>query len=80
MTPFQQALLHGVLGALALAATVVLAVTNKISGADALAIVIAVSGISATGIAGSTTSATAQVTQTAAAKTSAASLPPPQTS
>lgn len=79
MTTFQQALFHAILGCVAIAAAVILAVLGKVDGAEALAIVIAAGGITATGIAGSVTLPSTPASQPASAKTAASTLTPPST-
>ena len=51
MTPYQQSLMHLILGVVAIVAAVALSITNHVSGTDALAIIIAAGGITGTGIA-----------------------------
>ena len=68
MTPFQQGLLHSILGVVAIIAGVVLSITNHISGTDALAIIIAAGGITGTGIAGVTSGPRTVTTQSTVAK------------
>ena len=68
MTPFQQGLLHSILGVVAIIAGVVLSITNHITGTDALAIIIAAGGITGTGIAGVTSGPRTVTTQSTVAK------------
>ena len=79
MTAFQQAILHTVMLVAVVAAAVVLALTGKITGPEALAILIAAAGITGTGVAGTVSTLSSQLSSQTSTPPVQAALPPAPT-